>query len=168
MVRQNIWCSIILWDFNFPFGQMSVHQVKQDSQESFRRDLEEEFWKSFRRNSLFSVSATQYLQQWNIFVNTDFFKIHIADKYCNKLIKHSLCKICEDTGFLLPAFSRMRTKSTTLSLYGKIQDRETRNLAYFMQCLNLWLNLKILIVVYTGLTKNYYQDYIQNPVKNLR
>ena len=53
---------------------MSVHQVKQDSQESFRRDLEEEFWKSFRRNSLFSVSATQYLQQRNIFVNTDFLK----------------------------------------------------------------------------------------------
>ena len=62
MVRQNICCSIILWDFNFPFGQMSVHQVKQDSQESFRRDLEKEFWKSFRRNSLFSVSAAQYLQ----------------------------------------------------------------------------------------------------------
>ena len=41
MVRQNLGSSILFWDLNFPFGLMSVHQVKQDSQKSFRTILEE-------------------------------------------------------------------------------------------------------------------------------
>ena len=42
--------------FQFYFGLMSVHQIKQDSQKSFWIVLGEEFKKSFRRrNSLFSA-----------------------------------------------------------------------------------------------------------------
>ena len=38
--------------------------------------------------------------------------------------KHSLHKICEDTGFHWPVHSRIKTESTILFLYGRIQASE--------------------------------------------
>ena len=42
-------------------------------------------------------------------------------------------KTCKNTEFHWPIFSRIRTKSSILSLYGRIQSVKTRILAYFMQ-----------------------------------
>ena len=46
----------------------------------------------------------------------------------------TLHKTCENASFHWPVFSRIRTKSYILSLYGSIQSVKTRILAYFMQC----------------------------------
>ena len=40
--------------------------------------------------------------------------------------KRTLPKLCQTTGFLWPIFSRIRTESTIMSLYGKIQKIETQ------------------------------------------
>ena len=45
-----------------------------------------------------------------------------------------LHKICEKTGFLLPVFSCIRTKSTILSLYWKIRIRENTYFGIFYGC----------------------------------
>ena len=43
---------------------------------------------------------------------------------CITLYKHTLCKICQYTGFLWPVFSHIRSESTILTLYEKIWVRK--------------------------------------------
>ena len=52
-----------------------------------------------------------------VFVTIIFFQIAFFPQ-------QSLHKICENTGFQWPVFSRIRTKSVILSLYGRIQVAE--------------------------------------------
>ena len=47
--------------------------------------------------------------------------------------RSTMCKICYNTGFLWPVFSRIRTESKILYT-GKYRSEKTRILAYFTQC----------------------------------
>ena len=54
--------------YNQTFGLMSVHEVKQDSQKSFRKVLEEIHYLQHLQHNIYS-NERKY-----IFVNIDFFK----------------------------------------------------------------------------------------------
>ena len=71
----------------------------------------------------------------------------------------SLCKICDNVGFLVPIFSCIRTKSTILALYRNIQVRENPYSGIFYAVYYKIIIAK-LFTRYTTLMINHEKIYI--------
>ena len=73
------------------------------------------------------------LKQLISIFNDEFIAKKIRRHLCPYVVSSSftLHKICEDTGFHWPIFSRIRTKSKILSLYGRIRVSEK---PVFLEC----------------------------------
>ena len=71
-------------------------------------------------------------------------------------IQNALRKICQNTGFLWPAFSCMRTELKLLSLYGKMRVSENPHSGIFYAvmisviCKRLPVNISNLLKMFTG------------------
>ena len=96
-----------------------------------------------------------------------FMNLHCIFPNWVKNTNYSLHKICENTGFHWPLFSRIRTKSTSLSLYRRIRVSENPHSRIFYvvtETHNLILkvsSLKNTFISFFSISKNL-QEY-QNP-----
>ena len=82
------------------------------------------------------------------------------------LVASVLPKICQNTGFLSPAFSRIRTEPKILSLYGKIRSRKNLYSDGFCAVLSryytYWKN------VATNYLKHFLEISVLSPLKDCK